>query len=619
MDPRERPAPGPGPATTEGYVMAVAVKNTPETQTAGLFDRLGAASLAGVVYVVASLAIAFTGIPTLIGRLGLTGGGFMPIAAQVLAVVVALVVLAVIGIRMMGSPPRPGLKAGIFMGVVFLLLTLLVGRWVGGIVESLVYNNGWFKGNEALYGGIIGGVLTLLFAYWLFRRFFRPSFEQWLNRFEDQGWFSAAPYKKGQGMRVRRGTILGLLLLAGSGIWVMVNQGILARGPADWTINLPFTGKLVVDDLGDAGAQLKDLPQARLSVQSSGESGLAVGDAVDRDRVAEVVAPLAEKKVSTLQDLVKKLAAREEVLRREAEGTNDVKRKQALEEERDRLKGWREQLTAFEPRLQQEGDARLLVQRDIDRFVKNEQEREKDRKKLDQDAARVGSLNEEMGWIVRWAESNRLPVVAPVVDRFEAHRINQTLDPETTRIVKNPEAFEGLAIAERRPEDFKAGSRISSDDLETARGEARRLAVVAGKDEEDQRRAEQALTDAAPPARPMKGTDTYGGITLLPAVRYTVPLLLLFLAVWIAWRIVNLPTFGDFLIATEGEVNKVSWTTRSRLYQDTLVVLWTVVLMALFLFVVDIAWAKILSSRFIGVLQVQEKKAEDGDKANLKW
>ncbi len=33
-------------------------------------------------------------------------------------------------------------------------------------------------------------------------------------------------------------------------------------------------------------------------------------------------------------------------------------------------------------------------------------------------------------------------------------------------------------------------------------------------------------------------------------------------ALWLAWRVVNVPSFADFLIATEAELNKVSWTTR---------------------------------------------------------
>ena len=74
-----------------------------------------------------------------------------------------------------------------------------------------------------------------------------------------------------------------------------------------------------------------------------------------------------------------------------------------------------------------------------------------------------------------------------------------------------------------------------------------------------------------------------------------------------AWRIVNCPAFADFLIATEAELNKVSWTTRKRLIQDTIVVLMTVFLLTVFLFVVDVAWGKVLSNWPIGVLQINHE------------
>jgi preprotein translocase subunit SecE len=91
-------------------------------------------------------------------------------------------------------------------------------------------------------------------------------------------------------------------------------------------------------------------------------------------------------------------------------------------------------------------------------------------------------------------------------------------------------------------------------------------------------------------------------ITLLPSVRFSLPLLLAFLSFWLAYRVVNYPAFADFLIATEAELNKVSWTTRKRLIQDTIVVLVTVVLLTVFLFVVDQIWAWILTQ--IGVIQI---------------
>src|SRR5208283_436412 len=79
-------------------------------------------------------------------------------------------------------------------------------------------------------------------------------------------------------------------------------------------------------------------------------------------------------------------------------------------------------------------------------------------------------------------------------------------------------------------------------------------------------------------------------LVLLADVRFSVPLLLSAATLWLALRIVNFPAFADFLIATEAELNKVSWTTRKRLVQDTIVVLVTVFLFTLFLFLVDILW-----------------------------
>jgi preprotein translocase subunit SecE len=70
---------------------------------------------------------------------------------------------------------------------------------------------------------------------------------------------------------------------------------------------------------------------------------------------------------------------------------------------------------------------------------------------------------------------------------------------------------------------------------------------------------------------------------------------------WIVFRIVHFPPFAEFLIATEAEMNKVSWTSKDDLIRATTVVLTTVVLMAVFLFLVDTLWTFIL--RLIGVLQ----------------
>jgi preprotein translocase subunit SecE len=70
---------------------------------------------------------------------------------------------------------------------------------------------------------------------------------------------------------------------------------------------------------------------------------------------------------------------------------------------------------------------------------------------------------------------------------------------------------------------------------------------------------------------------------------------------WLVYRTVEFPPFVEFLIATEAEMNKVSWTSKDELRRATSVVLVTVALMAVFLFGVDFVWQFLLKS--IGVLR----------------
>ncbi|MDG3007075.1 preprotein translocase subunit SecE [Paludisphaera mucosa] len=86
-----------------------------------------------------------------------------------------------------------------------------------------------------------------------------------------------------------------------------------------------------------------------------------------------------------------------------------------------------------------------------------------------------------------------------------------------------------------------------------------------------------------------------------PAWRLGIPALLAAILAWVIYRIVHYPQFAEFLIATEAEMNKVSWTTKEDLYRSTLVVLATVLFLAVYLFVVDWFWLLLL--RIIGVLQ----------------
>lgn len=108
--------------------------------------------------------------------------------------------------------------------------------------------------------------------------------------------------------------------------------------------------------------------------------------------------------------------------------------------------------------------------------------------------------------------------------------------------------------------------------------------------------------------------------TAITNARIVVPALLVGLTLWLAWRAVNMPTFAEFLIATEAEMNKVSWSTRRRLFQDTVVVLITTLLLTLFLLVVDLFWGWLLSRQTVGVLPSRSTEGPKGSRVEeARW
>jgi preprotein translocase subunit SecE len=70
--------------------------------------------------------------------------------------------------------------------------------------------------------------------------------------------------------------------------------------------------------------------------------------------------------------------------------------------------------------------------------------------------------------------------------------------------------------------------------------------------------------------------------------RYVVPTILVGAGAWIAFRIVNLPSFADFLISVEAEMNKVSWPGRTELWRASMVVVVVIFLLAAILYVYDL-------------------------------
>lgn len=357
--------------------MAVAVQPSPETKKPARPMGLVAASLAGAVYVLAAAAVVFRLIPWLWdngANAAITGAtnNFVSTTLQFIAQVGALVGLLWVGAKLATGARTPGLRGGVLLMVGVILIGFFV---VKGLIDQ--------GGRGFSLGGILVMVIYAAIAFFLVQFFRTGRFSEWSLAVEQGGWLDAHVHKRTQGLRVRRLTILGLLLIAGTGIWTLMTHNYLPKN-------------------------------------------------------AEVTLPGGEK------------------------------------------------------------------------------------------------VNNRMGdWVVG----------------------GTVLEPQTAPRDAAPERREEIARENR--------------------------------------------------ARPRHE----GGITLLPDVWLTVPLILMAGSLWFAWRTVNYPTFADFLIATEAEINKVSWTSRKALIRDTIVVLTTLFLLTLFLFVVDIFWNAVLSSRYIAVLPTAEEQA----------
>jgi preprotein translocase subunit SecE len=86
-----------------------------------------------------------------------------------------------------------------------------------------------------------------------------------------------------------------------------------------------------------------------------------------------------------------------------------------------------------------------------------------------------------------------------------------------------------------------------------------------------------------------------------PTLHYIIPLVFLLIGLWASFRIVQMPAFADFLISVEGEMNKVSWPSRSELFRASVVVMLVIFFLAALLFVYDFSleWLRLALERFV--------------------
>src|SRR5262245_22231410 len=154
--------------------MAVAVRQNPETLTQGMSERsrLAVGSLLATVYVVACLGIVFVLIPYLWWGMGLSRESMLAWAGLVVVDLLAaggLVWLSALLANMLHPPP--GLRAGIFAGLVGLVTIFFLTWGLGQMIE------GFTQGMAGLLATVTLGILMLVGYVYLF---FRPKFEEGL-------------------------------------------------------------------------------------------------------------------------------------------------------------------------------------------------------------------------------------------------------------------------------------------------------------------------------------------------------------------------------------------------------------------------------------------------------
>jgi preprotein translocase SecE subunit len=226
--------------------MALAVKNAMEAtpQPQSFLDRLALSSLVGLAYVLGGLAVVFYALPWLWSVAFAQAPIINAFVTGALLIVVMLAAAAALiygGLRLVNFEPTHGLRAGIFVAAAGLAGILAVTWCIGRILEAILSR---WEGTA-----VVGAALTIAVAVGLtflaLRWFLQPQTEDFLTAFEDQGWFGFGAYKKSQGQRVRRGTILGLLVLAGTGIWSLISHNTLVyniEGGNPWLVSIPFSG-----------------------------------------------------------------------------------------------------------------------------------------------------------------------------------------------------------------------------------------------------------------------------------------------------------------------------------------------------------------------------------------
>lgn len=205
--------------------MATAVEPSSAPSAPGKPLSLPFASLLGAVYVIAALVVVFSLLPALWAEhvTPRLNDNLLDWVLWLPAIVGAVLLLGWFGEKLAGD--TKGVRGGAFLmtsaAITIFFLVRAVAMWTDG----------------SPVGMAISGAVALVLVFFAVRFFMGRTSERWMVALEEQGWFSTAGYKRSLGVRVRRLTILGILLVGGTGAWSLYNQGVL---PDQWALAMPF-------------------------------------------------------------------------------------------------------------------------------------------------------------------------------------------------------------------------------------------------------------------------------------------------------------------------------------------------------------------------------------------
>jgi len=88
----------------------------------------------------------------------------------------------------------------------------------------------------------------------------------------------------------------------------------------------------------------------------------------------------------------------------------------------------------------------------------------------------------------------------------------------------------------------------------------------------------------------LTSANSLGAGADLGVYRFLVPGLLLAAGLWLAYRVVNIPRFADFLIAVESEMAKVSWPSAGEVARSSAVIIFLIFALSAILAAYDLFW-----------------------------